>query len=205
MNTHTIIFTDGSSSGNPGPGGWAAILVLPTDLVQELGGREDHTTNNRMELQAVISALTFLGNMDCDVTIHTDSSYVIQGITKWVKGWVKNNWITSTKTDVVNRDLWERLIEIMGVREELGKVTWKHIAGHAGIPGNERADEIATTFTEGKEIELFKGTYVSKVDGEIQTHQTWVECENRVKGKSGAKFKKALSEIEEKQIIQEWS
>ncbi len=240
MNTNDIvIFTDGSSSGNPGPGGWAAIVALPHETVQELGGRVEHTTNNRMEIQAAIESLKVIKGKDGDVVINTDSSYLIQGITKWVKGWVRNNWITSTKTEVLNRDLWEELIPLLEKREEKGTVMWKHISGHSGIPGNERCDEIATSYTFQKPVSLFNGSvsdytidlfttvanrvkkeikddkksrskqkafsYLSMLDGKIEKHTTWTECESRVKGKRGVKFKKSLSAQDEQSIIEEWS
>jgi ribonuclease HI len=153
------IFTDGASKGNPGPGGWAAVIFLPTeDKVVELGGHEDRTTNNRMELQGAINALLHIRHLPDDVTIHTDSSYLIQGITKWVKGWIKNGWTTQGREDVQNRDLWEILAAVMEEREEQDSTTeWKHVAGHSGIPGNERVDEIASTFAEKKNVELYIG------------------------------------------------
>jgi ribonuclease HI len=238
MNNEIIIFTDGSSSGNPGPGGWGAIVSLPSGNIIELGGREQHTTNNRMELKAALEALRNIKTIPGDVVINTDSSYLIQGITVWVKGWQRNNWITSTKTDVVNKDLWQDLIDVVKVREEVGKITWKHIAGHSGVPGNERVDEIATAYTFKKDVELFNGkkedytvdvfsvtpnrvkkeikddkrarskqkafSYVSFVEGKIERHTTWAECEARIKGKKGVKFKKSLSQEDENNIVKEW-
>ncbi len=233
------IFTDGSSSGNPGPGGWGAVIALPNDTVVEAGGHEEHTTNNRMELQAAIGAFLKIKHVPGDVVVHTDSSYVIQGITKWVHAWIKNGWVTSTKEQVLNKDLWEILTSLIYDREREATITWKRVSGHSGVPGNERVDEIATAFTMGKEIKLYDGSskdykidlitvtpnrvkktvkdskksrsskpaysYVSKVDGKIETHKTWAECEKRVKGASGAKFKKALNASEEKEIMQEFS
>jgi ribonuclease HI len=152
-----IVFTDGSSLGNPGPGGWAAIVGSPKGKIIELGGRVANTTNNRMELQAAIESLKHIGDTRGDVVIHTDSSYVIQGITKWVKSWAKNNWRTATKAEVLNKDLWKELLALLEKREELGNITWKHIAGHSGIPGNERVDVIATISAQGKHINLFNG------------------------------------------------
>lgn len=153
------IFCDGSSRGNPGPGGWAAVIAMPAEKrTVELGGREEHTTNNRMELTAALNALLHIKHLDDDVIIHTDSSYLIQGITKWVKGWIKNGWTTQGKEEVQNRDLWELLAAVLEGREGSNSVvTWKHVSGHSGIPGNERCDEIATLFADGKEIDLYNG------------------------------------------------
>lgn len=137
-----IIFTDGAARGNPGPGGWGTI-VISDDTVIELGGREDHTTNNRMELLAVISALTSVPN-EQEFTIYTDSAYVLNGITRWVKGWQKNNWQTSKKEEVLNKDLWESLTELVDHKV----IHWKLIKGHSGTPANERCDVIATSFAD---------------------------------------------------------
>ncbi len=227
------IFTDGSSLGNPGPGGFGAIVIFD-DKVKELGGGETPTTNNRMELSATIGALTFIRKSDKQIVLHTDSQYVINGITKWVFGWQKNNWITSTKTEVSNRDLWEKLSEAVTGK----KIEWKHVDGHVSVAGNERADRIAVSFAEGKPEKLFDGnfsdyeiknildishdveqkenrsknrqhsnakaySYVSLVDGKIMTHKTWSECETRVKGKK-AKYKKSISKEDEEKIMNEW-
>ncbi len=219
------IFTDGSSRGNPGPGGWGAIVLTP-DSAMELGGREDNTTNNRMELTAVISGLASIPNEN-EITICTDSAYVINGITRWVKGWEANNWKTSTKEDVLNRDLWEALIEVTAHKI----IDWKLVKGHSGNPGNERCDVIATSFADKNPIVLYNGSrsrygidisisalppakkpkskskaysYVSMVDGVIQTHKTWDECKLRVNGVSGARFKKSVSPKDEEDIISEF-
>lgn len=155
------IFTDGSSRGNPGPGGFGAVIVYnDSELkvesgkrkVKELGGREEHTTNNRMELRAAIEALKFIQNQGSTflpiqgrtLVLYSDSSYVVNGITKWVFGWQKNNWITSTKSPVENRDLWEELFEVTQGK----KIEWKQVGGHVGVVGNERCDEIAQTYAE---------------------------------------------------------
>lgn len=227
------IWSDGSSRGNPGPGGWGAIVVSSSGEVAEIGGGEEHTTNNRMELLAAISALFNISSNDKSIIIHTDSSYVINGITKWIYGWRKNDWLTSQKQEVLNRDFWERLFSLTRGK----KIEWKYVPGHSGTPGNERCDEIATAFADGKIPHLYKGplsnysvplfdlssvspkvkkksksrsktkaySYLSFVDGVIMKHKTWKECEDKVKGKSGAKFKKALSIGEEENILKEWN
>ena len=166
MKKDIIIFSDGSSRGNPGPGGWGAVVVA-NDKVVELGGREVHTTNNRMELMGAISALSSLGSevsKSGGIIVNTDSSYVINGITKWVYGWQKNGWRSSTKSDVVNRDLWEKLLEASSGK----KIDWNYVGGHIGVACNERCDEIATTFADDKHIQLFNGKlsdYVSSAVG----------------------------------------
>ena len=149
---NSTIFTDGAARGNPGPGGWGAIILTP-DTAIEIGGRESHTTNNRMELLATISALEQVAKGE-EIILYTDSAYVVSGITRWIKGWVINKWKTSQKEDVVNRDLWERLL----FATEKKIIDWKLIKGHAGTPGNERADVIATGFADNKPPVLYKGS-----------------------------------------------
>jgi ribonuclease HI len=131
------IHTDGACSGNPGPGGWGAILTFG-DHRKELMGGEPHTTNNRMELTAAISALEAL-KRTCAVDLHTDSEYVKNGITKWIKSWKRNGWRTADKKPVKNVDLWKRLDEALKEHQ----VRWHWVKGHAGHPMNERADELA--------------------------------------------------------------
>lgn len=232
-----IIFTDGSSLGNPGPGGWGAI-VAEGETVFELGGAEKHTTNNRMELTAVIEALHPIKNKSGNVIIYTDSSYVIRGITQWISDWKKRDWMTKAKKPVENRDLWEKLDLLVSERTSLGTTSWEHVGGHVGVAGNERVDEIATSYAEGNRPELYRGpfanyehdikntvasdekvkirsasrarsrikaySYLSIVNGVLKRHATWEECEQRVKGVRGAKFKKAISEEDEKDIRAEW-
>lgn len=222
----TTIFTDGSSRGNPGPGGWGAVILTP-DIALEIGGREDKTTNNRMELTAVISALEKSEN-EKEITIQTDSAYVINGITRWVKGWKKNNWKTTAKIDVLNKDLWETLDNLVAHKV----INWKLVKGHSGNPGNERCDVIATSFADKNPIVLYNGSrsrygiqisisalppakkpkskskaysYVSMVNGKIEIHKTWDECKARVSGVSGAKYKKSISPKDEEDIIREFA
>ena len=248
MKNEIIIFTDGASRGNPGEGGWGAVLIYQNSekkaenikqKVKEIGGKENNTTNNRMELSAVIGALSYLSEsfnlQDSSFKIFSDSSYVINGITKWIHGWKKNGWKTKTKDDVENRDLWASLDALVAGK----KIEWKVISGHAGVPGNERCDEIATAFADEKKIDLYDGdlekyqirnilfvpedggksgkadsnknrsklpaySYISAINGKIEIHKTWKDCEARVKGKN-AKFKKSLSLENEQEIIAEFS
>ncbi len=137
MKKSVEIFTDGACSGNPGPGGWGALLRFGAHE-KALNGGEAHTTNNRMEMLAAISALEALKE-SCAVALHTDSQYLKDGITKWVHGWKRNGWRTADKKPVKNQDLWERLDEALKRHE----VQWHWVKGHAGHPENERADELA--------------------------------------------------------------
>ncbi len=131
------IFTDGACSGNPGKGGWGAILRY-NKVEKELHGGEMETTNNRMELTAVIEALNNL-KRPCEINLYTDSKYVMEGATKWLDGWKDKNWRTAGKKDVKNVDLWQKLDEAMNRH----KINWNWVKGHNGHPENERADELA--------------------------------------------------------------
>lgn len=153
-----IVYTDGSSKGNPGPGGWAAVIIEERDTsyekrVKELGGREKETTNNRMEMTAAIEALKNIPD-GSDVEIHTDSEYLMKGITIWIKNWQKNNWRTKNKKKVLNQDLWENILDI----SQNKKIEWKKVLGHSGHELNERCDEIANSFADGKKVYLYDGS-----------------------------------------------
>jgi ribonuclease HI len=237
LETH-MLFTDGSSLGNPGPGGWAAILVLETGYVMEMGAGVKHTTNNRMELMGVMEGLRRMADISGDLTIFTDSKYVHKGATEWAAGWKRRGWKTMAKTDVENRDLWEDLLPLLEDRKKFGHIVWKRVPGHSGMVGNERCDEIATGFAKEDLPGLFEGalgdyavdilnitideaksqkrsverarsrvkaySYLSLVNGVAKRHTTWPECEQRVKGKPGVKFKKAVSPDDEKLILRSW-
>jgi ribonuclease HI len=141
MTEKVQIYTDGACSGNPGPGGWGAILRC-TGKEIELKGAHPDTTNNRMELTAVIEALAAL-KRPCSVVLQTDSQYVVNGIEKgWAKGWRAKGWVKSDKKPALNPDLWERLLELC----EVHKVEFVWVKGHAGHPENERCDELARSF-----------------------------------------------------------
>lgn len=131
------IYTDGACSGNPGPGGWGALLQFG-DAEKELFGGEAQTTNNRMEMLAAIMALESLKE-GCAVTLYTDSKYVMDGITQWMKNWKARGWKTAAKKPVKNQDLWMRLDEASARHQ----INWQWVKGHAGNAGNERADELA--------------------------------------------------------------
>ncbi|MCA9360490.1 ribonuclease HI [Candidatus Nomurabacteria bacterium] len=228
------IFTDGAAKGNPGPGGYGAVLLLG-DSVLEVGEGKKLTTNNEMELRAVVEALKSIPMGEKEVEIYTDSKYVVEGATGWIFGWMENGWKTKAKEDVSHKEIWQELIDLL----KTVKVNWHKVPGHVGIVGNERADTIASDLGEGKKVFLYNGprdgyeyeienteydeqkaversearkrqalkaySYISKVDGVIETHKTWTECEARVKGKSGVRYKKAISAEEEREIIEDFS
>lgn len=210
--------------------------MFPDGHVRELGGKEAETTNNRMEIEAAIRAL---GSLTAPVqakglTVYTDSTYLIRGITQWIWAWRQRGWKNAEGGDVSNRDLWEELLHQV-MRLKPLNINWKYVRGHTGVPGNERCDEIAVHLTHGKWIDLYDGpllqypvaihdlpedqelpamrpkekkavafSYLSYHGGTVMRHATWAECERRVKGQSQAKFKKALSEQDEGEILKSW-
>ena len=137
------VYTDGACKGNPGPGGWGVYIQFKEDE-KELYGGNPETTNNQMEMQAALEALKHLKDEDEVIELFTDSNYLRQGITEWIHNWKKNNWKTAAKKPVANRDLW---IEISDLNEKM-TVEWNWVKGHAGDPGNERADELANIGAE---------------------------------------------------------
>ena len=148
-------YTDGACSGNPGPGGWGVYLVAENtvgEIVKEevLYGKNKETTNQIMELTATVQALESLKRKNVEITIFTDSKYVIDGITKWIFGWLKNNWSTASKKPVANRLLWEELLDLTKNQN----VEWVWVKGHTGVFGNEKADSLAVKGREGASIEL---------------------------------------------------
>jgi ribonuclease HI len=238
-----VVFTDGAAKGNPGPGGWGVVVVTPDGRVTELGGRAEHSTNNRMELTGAINGLAEVQAVPGPVAVYTDSTYVIQGIRQWIWGWRSRGWRTATGTEVLNRDLWERLSGLVDARGK-GGITWHYVRGHVGTPGNERVDAIADGFAQRQDVQLYRGpldsyplpildlpedtdvpprrtgsssrsssnggsktahSYLSVVDGTAMRHATWADCERRVKGRSGARFKKATSAGDEVAILRSWN
>jgi len=227
------LFTDGACSGNPGPGGWACII---TDFikVRELSGFEASTTNNRMEIMAVLAGLQAIKSRDSKVRVYSDSVYVLRGASQWVHSWKKRGWKTSGGSAVLNQDLWEELDQLL--RSWDGPITWHYLRGHSGIPANERCDEIAVMASQMTEPDLFTGAienypvdlrnlpedtslpplkaygekaaapyaYLSNIGGLVVRHSNWASCERRVKGQSHAKFKKVMSADEEANLLESW-
>jgi ribonuclease HI len=145
------IYTDGACSGNPGPGGWGTVVYFRDDGRHEMGGGEGHTTNNRMEMQAAVAALEFYVNsgQTQPIALYTDSEYVKNGITKWIRGWKSKGWKGSTGKPVLNQDLWEQLDALNSSR-----VDWRYVRGHSGDEGNERCDTIARAYSHGRVPDL---------------------------------------------------
>ena len=147
---HVAIYTDGACKGNPGPGGWGALLRMGKHE-KELSGSDPHTTNNRMELLGAIHALEAL-KRPCHVRLHTDSEYVRRGITEWLAGWKAKGWKTASKEPVKNAELWKQLDAL--VEGSGHRIDWRWVKGHSGDPGNERADALAN---KGVELALKNG------------------------------------------------
>ena len=216
-----IVFSDGGCIGNPGPGGWAAI-VLKDGHYAEYGGHDTQTTNNRMEMTGALRGLMSVG-AGAPVKVITDSRYLIDGASKWLYGWKKKGWKKADGNEVLNRDLWEAIDREIARR----KITWEHVAGHSGHPENERCDKIANGFARGEGPELKSGDgswifadlapapsgpdekypkpiYLSIVGGDIAEHKTWPECEARIKGRKTARCKKVASKHEHIAAIEAW-
>lgn len=168
MQTNSIvIYGDGACSGNPGPGGWGSIVIFDGKTVKELGGGDGATTNNRMEMSAVIAALNYShtllqesGASSANIQIFTDSVYVIRGITQWIHGWKRRGWKNAENQDVSNRDLWIELDRaVSGIKNGVGaNLEWNFVKGHSGIAGNERCDEIAVAFSKNSYVDLYHGS-----------------------------------------------
>ena len=159
------IYTDGSSRGNPGPGGWAAVILTLEEVI-ELGGRDEMTTNNKMELLGAIKGLQEIdvklkmseNNTLKEVEVCTDSQYVKKGMTEWIDGWIKKGWKGSTKKPVLNQELWQDLKKEEDRLKNAGvHVTWKYVPAHVGIIMNERADTIATMCADKSDVRLYRG------------------------------------------------
>jgi ribonuclease HI len=213
------IYTDGACLGNPGPGGWAAILVRK-GRCEELGGREGHTTNNRMEMLAAVEGLRRACSGE-RVHVVTDSRYLHDGISRWIHAWKRRGWRKVDGGEVLNRDLWETLDLLCRVPS---RVTWEHVRGHAGHAWNERCDAIATAFARGERPELRQGDgswiegrggaalptglsfplYLSLVEGELRMHLNWEDCQSWVKGERGAKYRKVKTRSELESVLAGW-
>lgn len=229
------IYTDGASRGNPGPGGWGSIIISQDEVV-ELTGSLNPATNNQMELGAVVEGLKYIKEKygNCEVELYADSRYVLNGIEKWIDGWVRNGWTTTAKKPVENKQYWE---ELLGLRNFFGKnLKLTKVDGHSGHLYNDRCDELAVMSALNKKLSLFYGTkseyekflkenppksmtktssskksssvkaysYVSLVDGKVYIDKDWSTCEKRVKGKN-AKFRKVFSKEEETELIQNYT
>jgi ribonuclease HI len=227
-----VVYTDGACSGNPGPGGWAALVAeRSSKRFWDLGGAEQSTTNNLMEMTAVQQALHFVLSK-CSpgalVGVYTDSSYVLKGASEWIFGWKRRGWIKADGAPVANKDHWIALDEVV---QQLGsRLKWHLVPGHSGVPGNERVDKISVEYSMGRVptlrtgdvselgfdpwapvvlradlgAKLAKPLYLSLVNGQLEKHATWTLCEARVRGARGAKFKKIERHGEEASILEQW-
>lgn len=228
-----VIYSDGACSGNPGPGGWAFIHWSPDNNVREGSGFDPSTTNNRMEMTGALEALRSIPVQE-PVIVLTDSVYLIRGITQWIFGWQKRGWKNAEGGDVLNKDIWEQLARVCRGR----KIDWRYVAGHSGIAGNERVDELAVAQSQRRPLSHYHGSYsnyrvgilplpekvplpemrkmngsskdkaasfyLSYVNGVLEQHKTWDQCQARVKGVSQARFKKVQSDQEAQEILKSW-
>lgn len=246
MNDHSknqwVIVGDGASSGNPGQGGYGTLLLVPSANsaevfgaeVFELGGSQFPATNNQMELRSLLQGLikiqevlkgNFMFLKGTQIKIIMDSKYVLDGFSKSLPTWKKNQWVTSQGQPLKNLELWQALDQYKEVFESHG-ATFQYVLvkGHAGYELNERVDQIAATYAKNGFIKLYQGlakdypisvqtegtppvfepVYLSLVDGAISKHKTWAECELHMKGKSGAKCKKVTNQLQEEEVIKAW-
>jgi len=213
------IYTDGACLGNPGPGGWAAILVRGGHC-EELGGRDEHTTNNRMEMMGAVQGLRRVRSGEWAHVV-TDSRYLHDGISRWIHAWKRRGWKKADGGEVLNRDLWEDLDRLSRVP---ARVSWEHVRGHSGHAWNERCDAIATAFARGEKPELLTGDgswitgggratvpeglgfplYLSLLEGELRLHLDWADCQSWVTGTKGAKYRKVKNLGELESVLAGW-
>ncbi len=195
MASKIIVFTDGSSRGNPGPGGWGAVVLEQkgaTGEVCELGGGENNTTNNRMEISAAIGALAFIESKKIvgEIEVHTDSMYLLNGVTGWMYGWEKNGWKTKTGDPVLNQDLWQEIGGLVFRLKQKCQIEWTKVSGHSGLLGNERVDEIATNFADHIQMDLFFGKladYKKLIGGSLFDKDENASNEKKVKKERNSK------------------
>ena len=237
MTTPIEIYTDGACRGNPGPGGWAALLYYSSSHdpeVEELGSGVPYTTNNQMELQAAIAALRHLGSppSGTPLIVWTDSTYLIQGVTKWSARWILNSWRTQQNTLVINAERWQELLALCrGLCLE-----WRHVRAHRGHPENTRVDALAVEFALGRSPALYRGSrsqyplhaaasslppsvpkqsafrgspgksghYISLINGVLARHAGWEDCRARVHGVPRARFQKIQDPAQEAQVLARW-
>lgn len=227
MENTFIVVSDGACSGNPGPGGWGLILVVPGHGVYEFGGSEPDTTNNRMELFSFYRGLQevyrFAGLTDSrGLRVLSDSKYVLDGAEKNLRNWMRKGWKTQSGDDVKNRDLWERIGKGQELLLEKGfRIHYELVKGHAGSEANERVDQIAVRFSKGEPVDLYSGirpdyplsfetgkvfapVYLSWVGGVLLRHRSWEECRKAVEGKAGARYKKVKNSLEERETLKSW-
>jgi ribonuclease HI len=225
------IVSDGACSKNPGPGGWGTIVAYPDETVKEFGGSDSETTNNRMELLGFYRGLDEVYDVRKKfpeirvLRAISDSKYVLDGASSFLARWEKNGWKTVAGGEVKNHDLWEKVSKIQKLLEEADfRIEYELVKGHSGHEGNERCDQIAVRFTHEEPIELYSGPlsnysvslfsapagkpfsacYLSYIDGILNRYHTWDECRRAVEGKSGAKYKKVKTAVEERETLALW-
>ena len=191
----TSIYTDGACTGNPGPGGWGAVLYFQDRSVYEIGDAEAETTNNRMEMQAAIAALQLFqrSGQSQPITLYTDSQYLIKGITQWLKGWKKKGWKTASGKAVLNQDLWQTLDELNN-----SLITWEYVRAHKGNIGNERCDTIARSFAQGDRVNLQKTVEFSVFDNSDTVIEVNKTIESETPKSTATEEASKMEELEER-------
>jgi ribonuclease HI len=230
---HVLVFTDGAAKGNPGPGGFG-VVIKKGDTITEVGGGSAHTTNNEMELRAAVEAIRALKGSKLPIHMYTDSKYVAQGAEQWIFGWLKNEWKTKTGTEVRNKALWQTLVTLLkSVRVKwhvlpghvgiVGNERADTIASAYALgkrpalyhgPSDAYGFDITNVAYDVEKKDARSSarkrqsqkahSYISLRDGKVMVHATWAECEARVKGRSGVRFKKSVSADDERTIINEF-
>jgi len=229
-----VVYSDGACSGNPGPGGWGSIILYPEGQIRELGGKLNPTTNNQMEISGALKALEVLADRDEEIVVFTDSTYLIRGITQWIWGWKKKGWKNAEGQDVSNRDLWEKLSRVVSqrkagkiewryIRGHTGNpgnercdeiaVAMTHgrwidlyqgpLIGYS-VAVHDFPPDLPLPEMRPKTEKKVAHSYLSNLNGQVVRHTDWASCERRVKGKSGAKFKKAGTAQDELSILKDW-
>lgn len=226
-----ILFTDGAARGNPGPGGWAFVAITRTNetcTVFENAAAHNPTTNNEMELTAIIKGLEYILKQTehlkkVEVTINLDSAYVKDGSTKWVKGWAKNGWLTKEGLPIKNKILWQTLHTLLPQLAATTVINWNLVKGHSGVPGNERCDVLATSCADKIPVSFYEGDIKNHPVGErlliiptvvktyylayknniVMRFNTWDECRQWTSG-GGARYKKVNSTFEENEVLKSW-
>jgi ribonuclease HI len=223
-----LIISDGACAKNPGPGGFGTIVVTPRGQVMELGGAEDPSTNNRMELMGLLKGMQEVFKLakteqeSRTIRFISDSKYVLDNAATHVKSWAKRGWVLASGGEVKNKELWERVLKGQEELTQLGfRFEYELVKGHSGNEANERADQIAVKFSKKETIELYRGPlqnysvsvetgaafepiYLSYVNGVLLRHQTWDACQKAVEGKAGAKYKKVKNSLEERETLKAW-
>lgn len=188
MDEKIIIYTDGASRGNPGPGGYSAVIIFPNGKVFELGGREKNTTNNKMELRAILEALRFVELKNKEkfpIELFSDSAYAVNGLNGWIYAWEKNDWKTKEGNHVLNKEIWQELFGLNFRLKNFSGLKVFKVGGHSGVLLNERADKLASSFADGENTMLFLGNR-NQYEKILSNMKVIIKSKNKTKSKEKA-------------------